>query len=159
MSGTCLKWFTSVVITITRQMARCESESDSRPRPCASVHELRSHSGWHSLAQAALARAPRDLTSALLKAERPGHPGAAHLVHWRWRWHLAFRGPGLDLRLSTGRPEPELVATGSGRQARGIVAQEQGAAHARAAPSPFSVPGTCGFNLFKFACQCQRYLS
>jgi hypothetical protein len=68
-------------------MTRCESESDSRPRPCASVSRSQS-----------LARAPRDMTRPCSSLRRRGHPGAAHLAHWRWRWHLpvpvAFRRRG-----------------------------------------------------------------
>jgi hypothetical protein len=137
----CWKWFqvTSVVYTITRhwQVARCESESDSRPRPCASVSSGVTQAGPGGTGTSGL-------DSALLKAPGEATPvpgGAAHLVHWRW--HLAFKfrpkvppgGPGAparDLRLGTGTPSWPLAVAGRAVWPR----SSQGAAHARAAPSP-----------------------
>ncbi len=83
-----MKWFSSVVITITRQMTRCESESDSRPRPCASVSSESESLRLALTASGPGGTGPGTSESGLERPPRCGPPGP--LAHW----HLALQGRG-----------------------------------------------------------------
>jgi YD repeat-containing protein len=153
----CLEWFTSVVITITRhwQMTRCESESDSRPRRCASAssESLRpALTGPCGTGTSGLGLDP-----ALPKAERPrcgprrGPRGPLALAG-PWPYGPKFRGPagpGPQARphwqARVGHRQWQAWRCGPRARSRSCPGRSE---------SP-SVPETRGFNLF--ACQCQRY--